>query len=93
MSEQKQKGISFGYCDVNTGARVYPPLLDSTTERLQSSRQDYQSPGSDMYANITCVPPIGQATIIPTSQATVRIPPNLTMYLSLIDSGHILGTA
>lgn len=71
MPKQKQKGITFGYCDLNSGQRVYPPLSDTIPEKLPPSQQLYQSPDSDMYASITCVPPVGQATVIPRGQKSV----------------------
>jgi len=70
MSKQKQKGISFGYCDLNTGQRVYPSTSDAIPEELLPAQQLYQASDS-MYAGITCVPPIGQPTVLPRDQDSV----------------------
>ena len=70
MSKQKQKGISFGYCDLNTGQRVYPSLSDAIPEEIPPAQQLYQASDS-MYAGITCVPPIGQPTVLPRDQDSV----------------------
>lgn len=69
--KQKQKGITFGYCDPNTGQRVYPAMTDLLPEQLPPQQQSLPPIDSDMYANITCVPPIGQATTVAQDQKSV----------------------
>jgi len=68
----KQKGITFGYCDETTGARVYPPpttMTDLLPEQLPPSQAAPQT--SDMIARITCFPPLGQASVIAREQGSV----------------------
>jgi hypothetical protein len=73
---KKQGQITFGFCDVNTGQRVYPALTDSP-EKLPPAQQLYMS-NHDMYASITCSPSIGQPTIVPINQKTVRNSPSIS---------------
>ncbi|KAK6002831.1 hypothetical protein QM012_001581 [Aureobasidium pullulans] len=67
--KKKQNQITFGFCDVNTGQRVYPALTD-LPDKLPPAQQLYTS-DDEMYAAITCSPPIGQPTIIPRNQDAV----------------------
>jgi hypothetical protein len=76
--KKKQAQITFGFCDVNTGQRVYPATTD-LPDKLPPAQQLYTS-DDNMYAAITCSPPIGQPTIISKDQDTVHIP--LTSILS-----------
>ncbi|KAL1297870.1 hypothetical protein AAFC00_006393 [Neodothiora populina] len=69
MPKQKQKGITFGYCDLNSGQRVYPALSDTIPEKILSSQQ---SADLDMFANITCVPPIGRTKTVAIGQDSIR---------------------
>ncbi|THW41129.1 raffinose synthase protein-like protein Sip1 [Aureobasidium pullulans] len=67
--KKKQNQITFGFCDVNTGQRVYPALTD-LPDKLPPAQQLYTS-DDNMYAAITCSPPIGQSTAIPKNQTSV----------------------
>ncbi|KAH0137775.1 glycoside hydrolase family 36 protein, partial [Aureobasidium melanogenum] len=58
----------FGFCDVNTGQRVYPALTD-LPDKLPPAQQLYTD--DEMYAAITCSPPIGQPTTIPRNQDAI----------------------
>lgn len=70
---EKQKGITFGYCDETTGERVYPPMTDLLPDQLPPVQQAYQAPDQDgMFAKVTCTPPLGQQTIIAESSPSVR---------------------
>lgn len=69
--KKKQNQITFGFCDVNSGQRVYPALTD-LPDKLPPAQQLYTSNDDDMYAAITCSPPIAQATTIPKHQKSVR---------------------
>lgn len=71
QKKQKQKGITFGYCDPNTGQRVYPAMADLLPDQLPPPQQSSPSTDNDMYANVTCVPPVGQATTIAKDQQSV----------------------
>lgn len=70
--KKKQNQITFGFCDVNTGQRVYPALTD-LPDKLPPAQQLYTS-DDNMYAAITCSPPIGQSTAIPKNQTSVSTP-------------------
>ncbi|GAB7357154.1 hypothetical protein MBLNU459_g8147t1 [Dothideomycetes sp. NU459] len=72
MPKQKQKGITFGYCDPNTGQRVYPAMTDLLPEQLPPPQSTSAAPDSDMYVNVTCVPPVGQATSVARDQDSVH---------------------
>jgi hypothetical protein len=67
--KKKQNQITFGFCDVNTGQRVYPALTD-LPDKLPPAQQLYTD--DEMYAAITCSPPIGQPTTIPRNQDAVK---------------------
>lgn len=69
--KKKQNQITFGFCDVNTGQRVYPALTD-LPDKLPPAQQLYLG-DDEMYAAVTCSPPIGQATTISKDQRSVRI--------------------
>jgi hypothetical protein len=69
--KKKQNQITFGFCDVNTGQRVYPAITDPP-DKLPAAQQLYTS-GDNMYAAITCSPPIGQSTAISEYQDSVHI--------------------
>ncbi|KAG9554872.1 glycoside hydrolase family 36 protein, partial [Aureobasidium melanogenum] len=66
--KKKQNQITFGFCDVNTGQRVYPALTD-LPDKLPPAQQLYTD--DEMYAAITCSPPIGQPTTIPRNQDAI----------------------
>jgi len=71
----KQKGITFGYCDTVTGARVYPlPMAEGLLPEQLPPPQKIRSTSkaANMVATITCWPPLGQATAIPIRQESVR---------------------
>jgi len=71
----KQKGITFGYCDTATGARVYPQAMAEglLPEQLPPPQKLYEvTDNSDMVATITCWPPLGQATSILLHEESVR---------------------
>ncbi|WPH02255.1 Hypothetical protein R9X50_00511100 [Acrodontium crateriforme] len=64
----KQKGITFGYCDITTGQRVYPvpPLdKDSNAQPQQPlSIAKLSLTDDNMYCRVTCSPSLGQVTHI-----------------------------
>ncbi|KAF2721884.1 glycoside hydrolase family 36 protein [Polychaeton citri CBS 116435] len=74
----KQKQISFGYCDTETGQRVYPPqpptaapeAEDLLTEQLPPPQPKPFRSGNDMAVKLTSYPPLGQSTAIHRSQDT-----------------------
>jgi len=72
----KQKGITFGYCDTATGARVYPQQVMAEgllPEQLPPPQKIHKvNDNSDMVATITCWPPLGQATAIQLHNESVR---------------------
>jgi len=68
--KKKQAQITFGFCDVNTGQRVYPATTDSP-DKLPPAQQIYTS-DDNMYAAITCSPPIGQPTVISEHQDSIQ---------------------
>jgi hypothetical protein len=70
--KKKQNQITFGFCDVNTGQRVYPAITDPP-DKLPAAQQLYTS-DDNMYAAITCSPPIGQPTIVSEDQTSVHSP-------------------
>ena len=78
--KKKQNQITFGFCDVNTGQRVYPALTD-LPDKLPPAQQLYTS-DDNMYAAITCSPPIGQSTAIPKNQTSVSTPQTIHRALS-----------
>lgn len=72
----KQKGISLGYCDTETGERVYPPPPPDLLPEQRPPSQGTIAPKDPnkvdkMFANITSWPPLGQATTIPQGQKAV----------------------
>ncbi|CAD0096207.1 unnamed protein product [Aureobasidium mustum] len=67
--KKKQNQITFGFCDVNTGQRVYPALTD-LPDKLPPAQQLYTD--NKMYAAITCSPPIGQSTTVSRDQDAVQ---------------------
>ncbi|PNS21962.1 hypothetical protein CAC42_560 [Sphaceloma murrayae] len=72
----KQKGISLGYCDTETGERVYPPPPSDLLPEQQPPKQGAIRPKDpakvdQMFADITSWPPLGQATTIPFGQESV----------------------
>ncbi|PSK50323.1 hypothetical protein B9Z65_267 [Elsinoe australis] len=72
----KQKGISLGYCDTETGERVYPPPPPDLLPEQRPPSQGTIAPKDpnkvdEMFANITSWPPLGQATTIPQGQKAV----------------------
>lgn len=69
--KKKQNQITFGFCDVNTGQRVYPALTD-LPDKLPPAQQLYASADDEMYAAITCSPPIGQPTTVARDQNAVK---------------------
>jgi hypothetical protein len=69
--KKKQNQITFGFCDVNTGQRVYPAIT-APPDKLPPAQQLYTS-GDNMYAAITCSPPIGQPTVVSKDQHSVHI--------------------
>lgn len=69
--KKKQNQITFGFCDVNTGQRVYPATTD-LPEKLPPAQQLYTS-DDNMYAAITCSPPIGQPTVVSRDQNAVYL--------------------
>ena len=69
---KKQKGITFGYCDEHTGQRVYPPMTDLLPEQVPPEQIAYPRPKPDMYAKVTCTPPLGQVTSITRERDSVR---------------------
>jgi hypothetical protein len=71
--KKKQAQITFGFCDVNTGQRVYPATTD-LPDKLPPAQQLYTS-DDNMYAAITCSPPIGQPTVVSKDQDAVHTPP------------------
>ncbi|KAK3630052.1 hypothetical protein LTR56_017697 [Elasticomyces elasticus] len=78
----KQKGISFGYCDISTGQRVYPalPPAPAMGDHLPEQEPPDQRPAfypdedssGDIHAKVTCIPPLGQATQIARGGHSVR---------------------
>jgi len=72
----KQKGITFGYCDDATGARVYPPPTmadDLLPEQLPPAQKVAKVSTEDgMIASVTCWPPLGQATTIARTAGSVK---------------------
>ncbi|KAF7193405.1 putative galactinol--sucrose galactosyltransferase 2 [Pseudocercospora fuligena] len=75
----KQKQISFGYCDIVKGERVYPLPTMSESDLLPEQLPPQQiQPSSrlndldDMYCKVTCHPPLGQATTVPRDQNGVE---------------------
>lgn len=74
----KQKGITFGYCDDATGARVYPPPAMTATddllpEQLPPAQKVVKiSEEQGMIASVTCWPPLGQATTIAKDATSVK---------------------
>ncbi|KAI7197876.1 glycoside hydrolase [Hortaea werneckii] len=82
LKRKPQKGITFGYCDINTGQRVYPPPPVSEMTDLLPEQQppEQQKPAfypeeldqDDMYVKVTCHPPLGQATRIARHQHSVK---------------------
>ncbi|KAI6804091.1 glycoside hydrolase family 36 protein [Hortaea werneckii] len=82
LKRKPQKGITFGYCDTNTGQRVYPPPPVSEMTDLLPEQQppEQQKPAfypeeldqDDMYVKVTCHPPLGQATRIARHQHSVK---------------------
>lgn len=74
MTKQKQKGITFGYCDLNSGQRVYPAMSDLLPEQLPPPQAlPLSGEEQNMYAKITCTPPLGQVTVIPKHATAVRV--------------------
>ncbi|KAF2224573.1 raffinose synthase or seed imbibition protein Sip1-domain-containing protein [Elsinoe ampelina] len=75
--ETKQKGISLGYCDTETGERVYPaPPPDLLPEQVPPSQGKIKPKDPEkldkMFANLTSWPPLGQSTVIPVDQKVVH---------------------
>ncbi|KAK5129980.1 hypothetical protein LTR08_002573 [Meristemomyces frigidus] len=79
VKRTKQKGITFGYCDTQTGQRVYPPLPASAPDLLPEQQPPAQAPAFypdaadvDMDVKATCYPPLGQVTLIARQSESVR---------------------
>jgi len=70
---QKQKGITFGYCDEGSGQRVYPaPMTDLLPDQVPPAQSDFHKGEQDgMFATITCTPTLGQATVIAREKGSV----------------------
>jgi len=74
----KQKGITFGYCDDASGARVYPPPVmaagdDLLPEQLPPTQKVVKiSEEHGMIASVTSWPPLGQATTIAKEAESVK---------------------
>jgi len=72
----KQKGITFGYCDDSTGARVYPPPAmadDLLPEQFPPAQKVAKVSKEDgMIASVTSWPPLGQATTIARGTTSVK---------------------
>ncbi|KAH9826905.1 glycoside hydrolase family 36 protein, partial [Teratosphaeria destructans] len=75
-----QKGISFGYCDTRTGQRVYPPppvskMTDLLPDQLPPPQKPPHNPDDQVdgiSVNLTCSPPLGQATQIARDRHSVH---------------------
>ncbi|KAK6423118.1 hypothetical protein LTR95_016576 [Oleoguttula sp. CCFEE 5521] len=76
--KRKQKGISFGYCDTITGARVYPPkpaseMTDILPEQQPPERKSAPTNASeDAQVRLTCSPSLDQVTHITKEHGTVK---------------------
>ncbi|KAK5146037.1 hypothetical protein LTR04_001128, partial [Oleoguttula sp. CCFEE 6159] len=66
--KQKQKGISFGYCDTATGQRVYPASDPPDLVAAPEASVDLRG----MYAKIVCSPPLGQVTVVSSDAESVQ---------------------
>ncbi|KAM0717139.1 hypothetical protein Q7P37_006991 [Cladosporium fusiforme] len=81
IKRAKQKGISFGYCDTNTGQRVYPPgpvstmtdlLPDQLPPKRKSTFYPSSSEGEKSDVRITCIPPLAQVTQVAKESTSVK---------------------
>ena len=72
---------------------MYPPLSDKIPDKLSPPQQIDQTSDSEMYASITCVPPIGQPTIVPREQDSVSIDSVKILVLLLNTIGPFLRAA
>ncbi|QIW97208.1 hypothetical protein AMS68_002726 [Peltaster fructicola] len=82
LKASKQKGITFGRCDINTGQRVFDDssaskMTDILPEQAPPKRETILQPANvDLYdgvhLNLTCTPALGQATTIPSDQHSVK---------------------
>ncbi|SMR52562.1 unnamed protein product [Zymoseptoria tritici ST99CH_1A5] len=77
IKRTKQKQISFGYCDISTGQRVYPPMSDDLLPEqqppeLEPPARTRTPDNDDMYLKLTCWPPLGQPLTVSRHEHSVH---------------------